>query len=452
MKQSKDYALDEVNVSFLDKSKNSLPLVISPRYDDSLEFICNWLQDNQSWVDEQMLRFGAVLVRGFQVTDALDFERATLALQPKLSDEYRGTSPRSLMKGTRYSFSAADVPVNYPIAQHLEMSFLKAPPRNLYFGCLKESKVAGGETSLCDFRKVYKDLSPALREKLASKKVSYTRKQKKIGDRFTYDVGAMVSWMELFDTTEKDKVREICEHENAPPFEWVGPNKDTFLQKWIDEPFQIHPDTGELVWFNHSQVFHWTTFSAELWFAFCRVKDFRLFIHFLLVSIFNVIMYGLLGYEMALNTTFGDGSPILAQEMQEIRSAIHKNMIFSRWQKGDILCIDNFSTSHGRQPTFDKGRKVVVAWSQPHNKAALPAAQESLDNEQKCTTDCIHDKWTALPHLSATTPESSLTESEAAIQKAAVFKMQGRKQSNHKRFASCPNMIAPDSDFWKKLK
>lgn len=90
MKQSKDYALDEVNVSFLDKSKNSLPLVISPRYDDSLEFICNWLQDNQSWVDEQMLRFGAVLVRGFQVTDALDFERATLALQPKLSDEYRG--------------------------------------------------------------------------------------------------------------------------------------------------------------------------------------------------------------------------------------------------------------------------------------------------------------------------------------------------------------------------
>ena len=32
---------------------------------------------------------------------------------------------------------AAEVPVNYPIAQHLEMSFLPAPPRQLFFGCLK---------------------------------------------------------------------------------------------------------------------------------------------------------------------------------------------------------------------------------------------------------------------------------------------------------------------------
>jgi hypothetical protein len=159
------YGLDEVNVSFLDKTKTA-PLIISPRWNDALDFISNWLEKNRSWVEEQILRYGVVLIRGFQVASASDFERATLSLQPNLCDTYRGTSPRSLKEPTKYAFSAADAPVNYPIAQHLEMSFLKAPPRQLYFGCLKASKCMGGETAICDFRKVYQDLPLDLREKV----------------------------------------------------------------------------------------------------------------------------------------------------------------------------------------------------------------------------------------------------------------------------------------------
>lgn len=468
MNETKHYGLDLVNVSFLDPNRKDLPIV-TPRYDDTLAFICKWLRDNQSWVEEQMLHHGAVLVRGFQVKSAPDFESATLALHPQLSDQYRGTSPRSLMKDTKYSFSAADVPVNYPIAQHLEMSFLNAPPRKLYFGCIKESKNAGGETSLCDFRKVYKDLPPELRNKFASKKITYTRTNKKVGDKFTFDVGALVSWTELFDTCDKKRVEQICEEEGAPPIKWVGPNEDTFLQQWTDEPFQVHPDSGIPVWFNHSQVFHWTTFPAELWFAFCRVKDIRIFFHFVLVSIYNIIMYGILGFQTSLDTTFGDGTPITFQEMNEIRHAIHKNMIFSRWQKGDIMCIDNFSTSHGRQPTYDKGRKVIVAWSQPQEKKAKVQSQEAAlidSSTRKLSTSDEHAE--PLPDLLAATPssspESSLTESEAAQHKMAILELLGRKlpeepdcggtMSNHKRYASCPSILGPnsDSDFWKKIQ
>ncbi len=185
-------------------------------------------------------------------------------MQPNLCDAYRGTSPRSLMKDTKYAFSAADVPVNYPIAQHCEMSFLKAPPRNLYFGCVKESKSGGGETALCDFRKVYQELSPALRNKFATKKIKSSRKHSQVGENWTYDVGAMLAWPKLFDTSDPKKVETICSEEGAPEIQWVGPNRDTFLQEWIDEPFHRHPVTNEPVWFNHAQVFHWTTFPAEL--------------------------------------------------------------------------------------------------------------------------------------------------------------------------------------------
>ena len=469
MSTSDFYALNQVKSSHLNQSKNELPLVLSPLHDNTLDFICKWVERNRSWVDQQILRYGAVLIRGFQISSALDFERATLTLQPHLSDQYRGTSPRSLAEGTQYSFSAADVPVNYPIAQHLEMSFLNAPPRHLYFGCLKESKAAGGETSLCDFRKVYQDLPPQLREKFASKKIKYTRTHSKRGERFTYDVGAMVSWIELFDTSDEKEVEAICEEEDAPEINWVGPNQDTFYQEWTDDPFQIHPDTGDHVWFNHSQVFHWTTFPSELWFSFRRVRDIRLLIHCLLVSIFNFVVYCLLGYEMALNTTFGDGSPISFQEMNVIRHAIHKNMVFSRWEKGDILCIDNFSTSHGRQPTYDKGRKVIVGWSQPRMKASYSdlKVQPSLTTDTTSEPPISANAFDILPDLSAatpgSTPESTLTEDEATKHRAAILETQGRTLSDretphqsqvdsHKRHASCPTVLAANSEFWKKFQ
>ncbi len=372
------FGLDQVNVSFLDARK-ALPLVISPRWDDSLTFICKWLEINRLWVEDQILKYGAILIRGFEVNSAVDFEKATLSLQPNLCDEYRGTSPRSLREGTKYAFNAADVPSNYPIAQHLEMSFLKSPPRQLYFGCMRAPESLGGETSLCDFRKVYNALSPALRDKLATKKIKYTRKHFKVGEKWTYDVGAMLGWPNLFDTDDIDEVEQICLQEQTPEVQWVGPQKDTFLQEWIDEPFQRHPVTHEMVWFNHTNVFHWTTFPAELWFAFRRFNDGRFLVHCILITIFTVFKYGVLGYKMALNSTFGDGTAITLQEISEVRAAIHKHMIFSRWQKGDILCIDNFSMSHGRQPTYDKGRSIVVAWSQPFNKT-----QTSLDSKPRC--------------------------------------------------------------------
>jgi hypothetical protein len=217
------------------------------------------------------------------------------------------------------------------------MSFLKAPPRNIYFGCLKESKSEGGETALCDFRKVYKDLSPELRDKFISKKIKYRRKHYSVGEKWTYDVGAMKTWSELFGASTKKEVEDICKEENAPGVQWIGPNNDIFLQEWIDDPCQTHPISNELVWFNHSQVFHWTAFPAELWFAFLRIKSLPLFVHFMMISFFTFVKYGILGYKMSLDITFGDNSPITLLEMNEVRRAIHENMVFSRWSKGEYV-------------------------------------------------------------------------------------------------------------------
>jgi len=217
---------------------------------------------------------------------------------------------------------------------------------------------------LADFRQVYRELSPQLCQKLLDKGIRYQRMHKRVGTYFTFDVADMLSWIELSGTSDKAEVERMCQQEGTP-VEWKG---DTFVSTTQTEAFQLHPITKEPVWFNHSQVFHWTSFPAEVWHAWKRCHDWRLLLHCIFVTIFCVVKYGLLGHKMALHTTFGDGEPISVSEMQEIRRAIHKNMVFNRWEKGDLLMIDNFSTSHGRQPTYDKGRKIVVSWAEPLEK------------------------------------------------------------------------------------
>eukprot|EP01082_Thalassiosira_pseudonana_P003892 g3503.t1 g3503 contig12:2202300-2203580(-) len=333
-------------------------------------------------------------------------------------------------------FSAADVPVNYPIAQHCEMSFLKSPPRQLYFGCLKESVSGGGETSS----------TPC-----SSNKIRYSQ------DRLStytfqswFDVGAMLPWTQLFATSDRNEVEQICHEEGAPQPRWIGDNEDTFFQQWEDEPTQLHPITNDRVWFNHAQVFHWSTFPAELWFSFCRLGDIRFLIRCIFMWIVVVIKYRLLGYRMALDVRFGDGTPISVHEMNQVRKAIHNNLVFSSWQRGDILCIDNFRCSHGRQPTYDFGRKILVAWSNPFDKTSVSSLSVEAVSE-KVVTDQMRElvkscsdnvNMTSVPGAidatPDTSPESTLSRGGAQELKELFISEILPAFPNHKRHVSGP--------------
>lgn len=160
---------------------------------------------------------------------------------------------------------------------------------------------------------------------------------------------------------------------------------------------------------------------------------------------------------MGLNASFGDGSPITALEMHEIRSAVHKNMVYSRWELGDIMCIDNFAVSHGRQPTYDHGRKVVVAWSDALVKT----------NTLTCAEDenVPSDAEPVEPNPQERTPESTLTaedakslksvlvnskELEAALARKTLCSNDHSSSGLHKRVQSQPLLFHSSSDFWKE--
>lgn len=354
-------SLDQVTYGTREDGE-SLPLFVRPTEDKSREFLERWLSNNKEWVEEKLLEHGAVMFRGFDIPTGADFESVVRRIQPELSDQYRGTSPRRLIPGTKAVFSASELPSYYPIAQHLEMSQLPAPPRKVFFCCLDPPTSFGGETSLCDFRKVYKEMDPEVRSTFEEKGVMYIKNYTRNGKKWTIDPTMLKGWEELFDTADKTVVEEECRRSNID-FKWK--DNDTLTMVNREEAIQYHPKTNEPVWFNHVQVFHLTMLKDELCRVSCRSRSlFFLILAYLMALINWVAMTFLKHTNFGFYTFYGDGSEVSPSALKEVGNAIWKNMVFNRWEMGDILMIDNFSTSHGRQPYFGK-RKVVVSWSPP---------------------------------------------------------------------------------------
>ena len=66
--------------------------------------------------------------------------------------------------------------------------------------------------------------------------------------------------------------------------------------------------------------------------------------------------------DQAMYCSFGDGTPIADADMEAVRDAVWKNLVFPRWRRGDVLAIDNRAVAHGRMP-YRGPRHVVVAWA-----------------------------------------------------------------------------------------
>ena len=84
------------------------------------------------------------------------------------------------------------------------------------------------------------------------------------------------------------------------------------------------------------------------------------------------------------------------------------------------MCIDNFAVSHGRQPTYDLGRKILVAWSEALDKTTLqdaPTEEVAAVEDKAPPPENAHFRDMLVPDAIAvtpdTTPNSTLTNAEA---------------------------------------
>ena len=352
-----EQTLLNVSYSLLENQKGNLPLVIKPDGDTSVSALANWLRANKEEIGQKLTQHGAILMRGFDAKSEPDYETVAKAIEEDLKNVYLGTSPRN--QRSQYVFNASELPDYYPIMQHCEMSFLKSAPRRLFFFC-KTAPPEGGQTPITDFRKVYQQLNPAIKEEFEKKGIKNIRNYNGPSSPAKFDLWKLKRWDEMFNTTDKTVVEAACAA-NDIQVVWKGDDKLTLINE--QETFKKHPITGEMVWFNHLQVFHKDAASIEYSKIVGYQKNIRSVAVNGLVTAMSAFKNLLTQPEnQAMHCTFADGTEIPKSYVQHVIDVIWDNLVIFKWQQGDIIVIDNFSTSHGRLP-YSGPREILVAWS-----------------------------------------------------------------------------------------
>lgn len=325
--------------------------------DKSKEDLLKRIASEKESIKKDLLKNGAILFRGYNIRTPEDFEDVALALEPGLQNNYAGTSPRN--SRTKFVHSASELPGYYPITQHCEMSFLPSAPRYLFFYCYVEPQ-DGGETPVCDFRKVYQQLDPKIKKEFEEKGVRLVRNYSGPKTKAGNDFFQLKKWDELFKTTDHAKVEEECK-KNELLATWMEDDK---LRLVNERPsMQKHPETGEMVWFNHLQVFHREAAAIEYKHIYKRRKDFFSFRYMVMLN--TITFFKRLfkkPEDEAMHMFFADGSEIPKSYVAHVEDIIWNNLIANPWKLGDVLMIDNFSTSHGRLP-YKGPRDILVAWT-----------------------------------------------------------------------------------------
>jgi hypothetical protein len=348
-----------VNIGTVPGAAAETPLLVTPGQARTATELGAWLRDNGDWISSRLLLHGALLFRGFGVGTADDFETIARAVDPDLKNDYLGTSPRDAVKPGGYVFSASELPGYYPIPEHCEMTFTRHPPRRIFFSCLVAPQAGSGETPLVDFRKVWRDLAPGVRERFASRRIRIIRNYSG-PNQSGKDLFQLKRWDDMFGTTDRSQVEAIAAREG---FQVVWKNNDGLALISEHDATQPHPETGEPVWFNHAQVFHLSAAPGE----FRRIARLRPSLRHVGLWLFSSLLVRwkrlrLNAEDQAMHVTWVDGTEISDADMDAVRDAIWRNLAIVPWQQGDVVAIDNRSTGHGRLP-YQGPRKVVVSWA-----------------------------------------------------------------------------------------
>jgi alpha-ketoglutarate-dependent taurine dioxygenase len=313
----------QVDLVKIDKCKDgqSLPLIIKPSISDV--DIADWVEANRELVDMNLLKHGAILFRGFNVTTALAFEKFGLAVCSELFNE-NGEHPRENLSGSVYT--PVFYPANSKLLWHNENSFNYCWPLKILFGCCQPAQ-EGGETPIVDSRKIYNLIKPDIKQKFIDKQVMYVR---------NYGNGLGLDWQKVFQTNSKLELENLF-RKNLIDWEW---KKNGNLRTVSIRPAVVkHPATGEISWFNQAQHWHIACLEAQ-------VRE-------SLLSSFKE-------EDLPRNCYYGDGTTIEDSVMAHICDVYQHLEVSFPWQQGDILLLDNLLTAHGRNP-FVGERQLLVA-------------------------------------------------------------------------------------------
>ncbi|MEB3219807.1 MAG: TauD/TfdA family dioxygenase [Nostocales cyanobacterium 94392] len=306
--------------------KQHLPLLVEPLV-DGID-LATWATSNLEWIETQILKYGGILFRNFNIDKINGFEHFIQIISGKLIEYSYRSTPRSQVSGKIYT--STEYPAEQSIPLHNEMAYSRSWPMKIWFFCV-EAASTGGETPIADSRKVFQRIDPKIKEKFIEKRIMYVR---------NYGQGLDLQWENVFQTTSKSEVENYCCNAGIE-FEWK--DEKNLRTRQVCQAVAAHPKTGEMVWFNQAHLFHISSLKPEVRESLLSMIDEE---------------------QLPRNAFYGDGSKIESSVIEEIQEIYQQEAILFPWKEGDILMLDNMLVAHGRQPFVGK-RKVVVGMAEP---------------------------------------------------------------------------------------
>jgi alpha-ketoglutarate-dependent taurine dioxygenase len=308
-----------IATEFINSDKRS-PLLIQPNIEQLN--LRSWAANNRNWINDNLLKYGALLFRNFQLKQT-EFEQFIQTISGELLDYSYRSTPRTLVNGKIYT--STEYPADQFIPLHNEMSYARSWAMKIWFYCVQPA-TKGGETPIADSRRVFNKIPPKIKQRFVDKKVMYIR---------NYGRGLDLDWQNVFQTNNKSVLENYC-HQAGIEFEWIS--KNHLRTRQVCPAVATHPITKEMVWFNQAHLFHVSSLPF-------KIRE----------SLLSMMSE----HNLPRNTFYGDGTPIEDLVIEEINEIYRQEAITFSWQAEDILMVDNMLFAHGRNP-FVGSRKVLV--------------------------------------------------------------------------------------------
>ncbi|GAA0890328.1 TauD/TfdA family dioxygenase [Fulvivirga kasyanovii] len=320
---SDEYRVEQIsdNEILLPQNGTSGPIVIkNSQGTDFVEFAKN----NQVQLDQYLTMYGAILFKSFNIGGVDGFNQILPSIFDEQIEYKQRTSPRHSVLGNIYT--STDHPSDQVIHMHTESSYAtKWAKRICFYSNVPPAE--GGETPIADVRKVLGSINPEVVDKFERKGVKYVR---------NIMPGVGMSWKEVYQVEDKSELIKIL-NECGMEYTWV--DEDHLRLEWVRPAFQFHKESNQKVWFNHA--FFYSKYLLD-----------------------EIILEVIPEEDLPFSTYYGDGDDIEKEVIEEIKMAYSKHMILNKWEKDDVLLLDNMLFAHGRMP-FKGDREILVAMGNP---------------------------------------------------------------------------------------
>ncbi len=317
---------------FFDGSR--LPLVVDQSTADLSPTV--WAEENSAFIEKNLLEYGAILFRGFELRTVNQFEAFAQTLISDMHGEYGDLPKRN---GTEKIYKSTPYSNEKKILFHNESSHLSKWPRKQCFFCEKPSPV-GGATPIVDCRRMYDSLPSGVVEEFEQKGLVYVR---------TFHAGLDVAWQDFFNTDSIQDVAEQCARDGTE-FEFV--DFDVLQIRTSANAVISHPLTKEKSFFNQVQLHHSYWLQSEI-----------------RKSLVDQVGEN----QMPRNVFYGDLTEIPDSVMKLVGDAYEESAVRFAWQQGDVLLMDNMLVAHARDE-YEGDRSIAVAMGEMVSASALPRA------------------------------------------------------------------------------